>query len=342
VTIVLIVLGCGCSAGSGGDRVDSGGAEAGVGGSGGIGGGGGTSRQIDVLFVIDDSGLMTAGQATFLASVGTFFDALAGLPGGLPDLHVAVTTADMGAGDGSSIAFCSAEGDDGVFRFAASGTCAASGLDAGATFLVDSGGANAETNFGNQDLKTAFQCIADLGVEGCGFQMPLAAAARALGADGVAAPSENAGFLREDAVLAIVLLSKEDDCSAPRGSPLFNPTSVTLSSTYGPTAHFLCNEWVTSACRRAVGPRRDRRGLRRTTSRPTPSRTRQRAVPTTAYLPRGRGSCSRSPPAESPTGSRVSSLTLRGRSSWWRSRGPPPPTPYIGRARRPGTTSCGR
>jgi hypothetical protein len=149
----------------------------------------------------------------------------------------------MGAGDGSSIAFCSAEGDDGVFRFAASGTCAASGLDAGATFLVDSGGANAETNFGNQDLKTAFQCIADLGVEGCGFQMPLAAAARALGADGVAAPSENAGFLREDAVLAIVLLSKEDDCSAPRGSPLFNPTSVTLSSTYGPTAHFLCNEW---------------------------------------------------------------------------------------------------
>ena len=67
-----------------------------------------------------------------------------------------------------------------------------------------------------------FQCIAQLGDGGCGFGQPLAALARALGADGQPPPPENAGFLRPDAYLAIVFISNQDDCSASAGSSLFS------------------------------------------------------------------------------------------------------------------------
>src|SRR5262249_55223407 len=71
----------------------------------------------------------------------------------------------------------------------------------------------------------------------------LASIARALGADGAQPPPQNAGFLRPNAILAIVLLTNEDDCSGPPGTPLFNPTSSQLNSMYGPTENFQCNEW---------------------------------------------------------------------------------------------------
>jgi hypothetical protein len=193
--------------------------------------------------MIDNSSSMETAQANLKANMASFMDVLKQLPGGLPDLHVAVVTSDMGAGDGSSIQGCSINGDDGVFRFQATGGCVGTGLDANATFLVDTGGASPVTNFGTQDITSVFQCITAVGAFGCGFEHQLASIARALGADGAAPPPENAGFLRPDAYLGIVLLSNEDDCSGPPESALFDPTSAQLSSMYGPTGNFLCNEW---------------------------------------------------------------------------------------------------
>ena len=201
------------------------------------------NRQIDLLFMIDDSSSMETGQASLRTNLPSFMDVLKGLPGGLPDLHVAVVSSDMGAGDGSSIMGCSVAGDNGIFKYAPTGTCTATGLATGATFLTDTGGASPQTNFGTEDITTVFQCIAILGATGCGFEHQLASVARALGADGKAPPTQNAGFLRPNAILAIVLLTNEDDCSAPTGSPLFNPTSSQLASTYGPTSNFQCNEF---------------------------------------------------------------------------------------------------
>jgi hypothetical protein len=74
------------------------------------------------------------------------------------------------------------------------------------------------------DVATTFACAAQLGTEGPGIEMPLYAVELALGdriADGT-----NAGFLRDDALLAIVILTDENDCS--RRDDNFNVTDTEL------------------------------------------------------------------------------------------------------------------
>jgi hypothetical protein len=58
----------------------------------------------------------------------------------------------------------------------------------------------------------------DVGGAGCGYEHQLAAVTTAL--DAVATP-ENAGFLRPDAHLAVVIVTDEDDCSAPPDTGFF-------------------------------------------------------------------------------------------------------------------------
>ena len=88
------------------------------------------------------------------------------------------------------------------------------------------------------------RCIAEVGTAGCGFEHQLAAVARALGADGRSPPPENQGFIRAEALLAIVLLTNEDDCSAPVNSLLYDTAENTnLGSTVGPPRNFRCNEF---------------------------------------------------------------------------------------------------
>jgi hypothetical protein len=206
------------------------------------------NRKLDLLFMVDGAGSEDTIHANLKENLGNLMDVFKGLPGGLPDIHIAVVTSDLGAGNGTDIPGCGADtalvaGDGGVFRSAPGGGCPATGLDAGATFISSTGGSNPVTNFGAQDITTVLQCIINIGTTSCGFRHQLASVARALGADGRAAPPENAGFLREDATLGIVLLTDADDCSAPAGSPLFNPISTSLHSMFGPTETFVCNEW---------------------------------------------------------------------------------------------------
>jgi hypothetical protein len=198
--------------------------------------------------MIDNSSSMETAQANLKANMASFMDVLKQLPGGLPDLHVAVVTSDMGAGDGSSIQGCSINGDDGVFRFQATGGCVGTGLDANATFLVDTGGASPVTNFGTQDITSVFQCITAVGAFGCGFEHQLASIDRALGADGSDAPSTNANFLRPEAYLGIVILTNEDDCSAPTNTQLFSLASggsnqQNIANALGPVANYRCNNY---------------------------------------------------------------------------------------------------
>ena len=56
-------------------------------------------------------------------------------------------------------------------------------------------------------------------------------------------PPENRGFLRDEAVLAVVLLTDEDDCSAPANSPLFDPSQDTPDAPLGRLDSFRCNEF---------------------------------------------------------------------------------------------------
>src|SRR5690606_31532765 len=62
-------------------------------------------------------------------------------------------------------------------------------------------------------LDDQFSCMADLGVLGCGFEQHLASMKAALEGN-----PNNAGFLREDAYLAVIFIADEDDCSSKEGT----------------------------------------------------------------------------------------------------------------------------
>ena len=214
-----------------------------------------------MLFVVDDSSSMAPAQANLVASFPAFMETLRALPGGAPNLRIAVVSSDMGAGDGS-IQGCAGVGKAGRFQFAARGPCTATNLQADATFITDAGGG--VTNY-TGSIEDVFGCIAPLGESGCGFEQPFAAITRALGADGSGnPPADNAGFLRPDARLAIVMLTNEDDCTPKAGTALFDATSnTTLASPLGPPDQLPLQRVRSPVQRRPAGARRAQRARRR-------------------------------------------------------------------------------
>lgn len=206
-----------------------------------------TQAPVDVLFVIDDSSGMNRAQDKLLRAFPAFMTRMQGPPG-LPNLHVAVVSTDMGAGDGT-VPTCNAEGGkNGILQNSPRGACTDTTLKGGARYIENAGGV---TNYTGK-IEDVFACIAALGEAGCAFEHPFAAIERALGIDYLGAPPvENAGFLRADAILAVVVLSNEDDCSAspsassPNGEiPLFDTDmNKLISSQLGPPGNFRCNEF---------------------------------------------------------------------------------------------------
>src|SRR3954468_13932287 len=162
------------------------------------------NRNVDMLFLVDDSSSMRLSQANLEKNFPVFMTTLRNSPQGLPNVHVAVISSDMGAGDGS-VASCDANGGkNGIFQYTPRGNCATTPLQQGATYISDIGGVKNYTGA----IEEAFTCIAALGETGCGFEHQFASILRSLGADGRgAAPAENQGFLRPEAYLAIVMLT---------------------------------------------------------------------------------------------------------------------------------------
>jgi hypothetical protein len=203
------------------------------------------NRDMDILFMVDNSFGMSPLQHKLTASFSTFVDVLSQLPGGLPNLHLAVVSSDMGAGTdlASQIPGCRLGGDGGTFQSMPRGTtCATGQLNAGQSFIIASNTPGTGNFTGN--LADTFGCMATLGDGGCGFEHQLASVLRALGADGRGNPPvENANFLRPNATLAVVLFTNEDDCSAPPDSQLFDPSSAHVSDPLGPLASYRCNEF---------------------------------------------------------------------------------------------------
>jgi hypothetical protein len=203
-------------------------------------------NKVDLLFMLVNWSSTSEIKQKFYDQIPAFMNVLQSSPSPL-DLHVAVVTPNMGApGDvvSSLGGACVPPGDDGAFRYMPTGTCISTGLQNGATFLSSGNGV---ANF-TGDMATTLQCIAMLQDTGCGFGQPLAAIDRALGADGSPAPATNAGFLRDDAYLAIVLLADQDDCSAPSNTPLFSlavggSNQQNIENALGPLSHYRCNQY---------------------------------------------------------------------------------------------------
>lgn len=191
--------------------------------------------KLDIVFGIDNSNSMEQEQANLLRNFPVFMQELQkAIPAGSTlDAHIAVVSSDL-AVPTLNVGNCMRPGgDNGIFQSQPRGACTA-GPDG--TYLIT----NAAGNNFNGTIESAFSCIANLGIGGCGFEHQLASVRRALGGDpDVGMPPENAGFLRPDARLGVIIISDEDDCSAPEGSDLF--TSDT--SVYGPLVSYRCNEF---------------------------------------------------------------------------------------------------
>ena len=197
------------------------------------------ASKLDLLFLIDDSNSMAPLQAKLRARMPEFMTVLKNAPGGMPDLQVAVVSSSLGAGIFGNVTGCAPGGPgnlEGAFQHKAG--C---GLHGGETFLKTSGGANPMNNF-DGDIASVFSCIADLGQMGCGFESQLESVRLAL--QKATVPGDpNYGFLRPDALLAVVFLTNEDDCSVAQNSMLFDPNQQSTSDPLGGLQSYRCTEF---------------------------------------------------------------------------------------------------
>jgi hypothetical protein len=176
------------------------------------------NRRMDFLFVIDNSPGMASMKTRLAAELPRFVDALAALPGGVPDLHMAVVTSSMGAGRFANVPGCETGGPgDGGGRFVHPAACAA--LRPDQSFIITDHG---RTNFSG-GLHDLVGCLVDVGVTGCPISQPLAAMRAALEKGMDPRDPDNGGFLRSDSELVVLLVTNQDDCSVPADSDLFDP-----------------------------------------------------------------------------------------------------------------------
>jgi hypothetical protein len=167
------------------------------------------NNDVDLLFVIDNSNSMDEEQTALNANFDRFIDVLDNLQGGLPDLHIAVVTSDMGGCTGIP-------SGDGLLHVAVDSQL---GGDRYISDVADLTGARI-TNFpqGTTTLTDEFRKLATVGTSGCGYEQHLASMARAF------TNPANTGFLRDTAHLAVVILADEDDCSVTSDATFTDPS----------------------------------------------------------------------------------------------------------------------
>ncbi len=177
-------------------------------------------RAVDLIFVIDNSGSMGEEQGTITAAVDGLIGPIVGAGG--VDLRVGVTTTDNGnfwcpgttpeAGSFVSTS-CRSRQDDFVFagaimvdatQEACLDVCDSDTVSLGSSWLeIAADGTN--NVGGGLDPVSALRCILPQGINGCGFEQQLSSMSKATQA--------NAGFRRDNALLAIVIVTDEADCS---------------------------------------------------------------------------------------------------------------------------------
>jgi len=211
-------------------------------GSGGDGPSGFGCAKVDFLFVIDNSGSMADEQQSLAASFPAFMDTIRDEVAAM-DYHMMVVSTDgsmiqtSSGGSGSQqVISCSggnctcaptpdccedacAMGQDTCFGVPCGGEVAVEGCDVelGAGRRFSSGGScdlPDEVRFIDQDepdLETKFLCLADVGTFGSGNEVPIDAMLAAVDAHNTDGGGCNEGFLRDDAVLVVTIITDEED-----------------------------------------------------------------------------------------------------------------------------------
>ena len=205
--------------------------------------------QLDVLLMVDNSNSMSEEQvalamqiprlARALATGDSDGDGVQDFPA-LESVRVGVVSSDMGVG-GFPVPTCDGGtagalfGDDGVLR-----TAGAPHIPGCATSYPPVAEAGADSSAAELEaFVSQVSCVATIGTGGCGFEQQLESVLKALtpssssiaflGGTSGHGDGANAGFLRDDSMLAVVLVTDETDCSAANAE-IFDPANPAYSS----------------------------------------------------------------------------------------------------------------
>ena len=248
--------------------------------------------KVDILFVVDDSGSMAEEQSNLVSNFPTFIQRLEEYRTSNDtqlDYRVGVTstsrsglslsgslTMKMGGAACNAGDACGGGGDACECPGLGFGECSDDCPDAcycepaGSTFPIPpescngeggelippSGAAHPWIDGPGPDVAAAFTDTATLGTGGCSLEMPLYAVEHALSPSMQSAPGgANEGFLRPDALLMLILITDEDDCSADIDSlradtvidmnhPLASASSTDSGCTDGSGAENDAADWI--------------------------------------------------------------------------------------------------
>ena len=112
-----------------------------------------------------------------------------------PNIHVAVMSRTWARATARSPAATASGGKQGIFQYTPRGTCTASDLEAGATYISDIGGVRNYTG----TLEDVFTCIAASASPAAASSTSSPPSCARSAPTGGSAPAENQGFLRPDA-----------------------------------------------------------------------------------------------------------------------------------------------
>jgi hypothetical protein len=224
-----------------------------TGGIPGCASGDGTCNQVDLLFVIDNSGTMGEEQVNLSANFPLLIDKLQGLTdqdGQLlhPDVNIMVTTTDLGhpqctpfqpegyepaQGAPQNVAcinriddFTGLGNNPPSFPEACQTGCPVP-IEPTDPFIHFEGTDGAVTNIPGNNIKGALSCIGPQGINGCGYEAPLEGMLQAINPDATW-NTGNTPFLRDGAILAIAIITDEADCSvrSPGGYAYFTDQAL--------------------------------------------------------------------------------------------------------------------
>ncbi len=156
-------------------------------------------ENVDLLFVIDNSGSMADEQQNLINSFPGFAAAMKSQLESAMSYHVGVVTSDSNTFNtpGCNNALGTLVTKTGGTS-SSNQTCAP--YASGKTFMDE-----------NDNLDQKFQCAAKVGTQGSGNEQPMLAMSEAI-SDALNGPGAcNEGFIREDALLVVVIITDEED-----------------------------------------------------------------------------------------------------------------------------------
>ncbi|MCR9166324.1 MAG: hypothetical protein ACE37F_23850 [Nannocystaceae bacterium] len=174
--------------------------------------------KADFLFVIDNSSSMSDNQQNLIASFPGFIDAIEGTINA-QDYHVMVVDSD----ESNGVVQCNGNTCGTVFpppsccpaptscnETIGSGRDVSGANGAACDFGADRQYISAQTS----DFAAAFECAANVGTTGSANELPMTAMSRALSAEMNGAGGCNEGFLRDDAILVVTVVSDASPATA--------------------------------------------------------------------------------------------------------------------------------